>query len=79
MSPPNRGTVCTRCRHPRPLHKDGGVCKAKAGKLPAQLDLAKTYGVSRETVTKALAELKAEGLVTAVRSRGNIVTYKLPA
>ncbi len=35
------------------------MCRAKARKLPAQLDLAKTYGVSRETVTKALAELKA--------------------
>jgi DNA-binding GntR family transcriptional regulator len=44
------------------------------GKLPAQLDLAKTYGVSRETVTKALAVLKSEGLVTAIRSRGTFAT-----
>jgi GntR family transcriptional regulator len=38
--------------------------------LPSETDLARSFGVSRETVRKALISLAAEGLVTSVRRQG---------
>lgn len=42
--------------------------------LPPELDLAKTYGVSRVTAKRALDELAKEGFVERSRGRGTVVT-----
>jgi GntR family transcriptional regulator len=42
--------------------------------LPPETDLAQRFGVSRQTVNRALAILEAEGLVRVERPRGTIVS-----
>lgn len=42
--------------------------------VPTEADLVATYGVSRQTVRRAFAELVAEGLVYRVRGRGTFAT-----
>ncbi len=42
-------------------------------KLPAEVDLARSLGVSRGTVRKAVAELTTEGLLVSVHGRGTFV------
>ena len=71
---------------PRLLHEQlADILRARiesgelTGRLETGHELARRYGVSRETVAKALDTLKSEGLVTSVRSRGTFVTYKPPA
>lgn len=44
--------------------------------LPPEVDLVKSYGVSRVTVKRALDELAAEGLVERSRGRGTVATGK---
>lgn len=44
--------------------------------LPPEIDLSKTYGVSRVTAKRALDELASEGLVERSRGRGTTVTDK---
>jgi len=41
--------------------------------IPRELDLATRYGVTRSTVRRAVATLRAEGLVTPVKRRGTVV------
>src|SRR5919199_3033937 len=41
--------------------------------LPSELRLAQEYGISRTTVRQAIAQLRAEGLVTVERPRGTFV------
>lgn len=41
--------------------------------LPRMVDLAEEFGVNRNTIARAVAELEAEGLVWAVPRRGTIV------
>ncbi|MDP9870482.1 MULTISPECIES: GntR family transcriptional regulator [Streptosporangium] len=48
------------------------------GRLPPVRDLAESYGVSRNTATKAIAILKAEGLVTARPGSGAYVREPYP-
>gem|GEM_PF-638790 len=43
--------------------------------LPRMTDLARRYGVNRDTLARAIAILEAEGLVWAVPRRGTIVRY----
>ncbi|HAE47358.1 MAG TPA: GntR family transcriptional regulator [Tistrella mobilis] len=43
--------------------------------LPAELDIARDYGVSRITAKRALDDLAAEGLVSRQRGRGTMVTH----
>lgn len=44
--------------------------------LPPEVDLVRTYGVSRVTAKRALDELAAEGLVERSRGRGTVATGK---
>lgn len=41
--------------------------------LPRETDLAARYGLSRDTIRRALAQLEREGLVLRVRKRGTVV------
>jgi DNA-binding GntR family transcriptional regulator len=48
---------------------------APSAKLPRMADLAREYGVNRDTVARAIAVLEAEGLLWAVPRRGTIVRH----
>ena len=48
-------------------------------RLPGSRTLAKSLGVSRNTIDAAYRELTAEGWITATRSRGTFVNESLPA
>ncbi|WP_161790239.1 GntR family transcriptional regulator [Streptacidiphilus carbonis] len=52
---------------------EGGTYPA-ALPLPAESDLAKRYGVARETVRRALADLEERGLLRTVHGRGRFVS-----
>src|SRR6266566_8518494 len=43
--------------------------------LPRMADLAREYGVNRDTVARAIAKLEADGLVWAVPRRGTVVRH----
>ncbi len=43
-------------------------------KIPGELELCNTYGVSRTVVRQALRELELDGLVTARKGKGTFVT-----
>lgn len=47
---------------------------ATGRRLPAEHDLARTYGVSRSTIRQALAELEHQGLLRKHRGRGSFVS-----
>ena len=53
---------------------EGGEWEPGA-KLPRMADLAREYGVNRDTLARAIAILEAEGLVWAVPRRGTVVRY----
>ena len=42
----------------------------EAGRLPTELELSRTYGVSRITVRGALERLEEDGLIVRQRGRG---------
>ena len=44
-----------------------------AGRLEAETTLAQHYGVSRDTVRRALADLAMDGLIRSTRGRGTFV------
>ena len=44
-----------------------------AGRLEAEMTLAEHYGVSRDTVRRALATLARDGLIRSTRGRGTFV------
>jgi Bacterial regulatory proteins, gntR family len=44
-----------------------------AGRLEAETALAQHYGVSRDTVRRALADLARDGLIRSTRGRGTFV------
>ena len=48
------------------------------GKLPTEVELAQTFGVSRETVRRAAEVLQREGLLTKYRRRGTLVRTETP-
>ena len=47
-------------------------------KLPREMDLAKTFGVSRVTLRQALSILEADGLVDRERGHGTFISKTLP-
>jgi DNA-binding GntR family transcriptional regulator len=53
---------------------EGGEWEPGA-KLPRMADLAREYGVNRDTLARAIAILEADGLVWAVPRRGTVVRY----
>lgn len=48
------------------------------GKLPTEVELAQTFGVSRETVRRAAEVLQREGLLTKYRRRGTLIRSETP-
>jgi DNA-binding GntR family transcriptional regulator len=42
----------------------------ESGRLPTEAELAKKYGLSRQTIRRAYRDLVTEGIVTRVRGRG---------
>jgi GntR family transcriptional regulator len=47
-------------------------------RLPSEHELMETYGAARQTVRKAIAELKSEGLLDSERGRGVFVRARAP-
>lgn len=47
-------------------------------KIPGELALASTYGVSRETVRRAVRELRERNLAVTSHGRGTFVVAELP-
>jgi GntR family transcriptional regulator len=45
-------------------------------RLPGELELAEQYGVSRDTIRRAIQELVSEGRLVVLRGRGTFVTPK---
>jgi DNA-binding GntR family transcriptional regulator len=43
------------------------------GRLPAELDLAGEFGSSRESVRRAVHELRRRGLIETVKGKGSFV------
>lgn len=43
------------------------------GRLPAELDLVAEFGASRESVRRAVAELRKRGLIETVKGKGSFV------
>ena len=42
-------------------------------RLPGELELADQYGVSRDTIRRAIQELAGEGLLVVLHGRGTFV------
>lgn len=42
-------------------------------RLPGELELAEQYGVSRDTIRRAIQELASEGLLVVLHGRGTFV------
>ena len=43
------------------------------GRLPAELDLVAEFGASRESVRRAVDELRKRGLIATVRGKGSFI------
>ena len=43
------------------------------GRLPAELDLVAEFGASRESVRRAVAELRRRGLIETVKGKGSFI------
>lgn len=54
-----------------------GVLPAGAP-LPSEADMVTEYGAARETIRKAMATLRAEGLVSTAKARGSFVRPRWP-
>ncbi|MGW8115142.1 GntR family transcriptional regulator [Caproicibacterium sp. NSD3] len=52
--------------------KSGGYISGD--KLPTELELAETYGVSRQTVRQALEKLEKDGFISKVQGSGSYIT-----
>ena len=51
----------------------------KGAKLPTENELSDRYGVSRQTVRKALQDLSKDNLITSVQGSGSYVAYEAPS
>ncbi|MEN8127948.1 MAG: substrate-binding domain-containing protein [Planctomycetota bacterium] len=62
------------------LYSDLLVGKYSMGqKIPNAVDLAKKYGVSRPTITRAIERLEKDGIVVRRQGAGTFVTQNIPA
>lgn len=52
---------------------------APGSRLPAEIDLAGEFAVSRGTLRQALAALRADGFIEAIPGRGSFVTHGTPS
>ncbi|MBQ8994304.1 MAG: GntR family transcriptional regulator [Oscillospiraceae bacterium] len=50
----------------------------KGDKLPTESELSTRFGVSRQTIRKALADLSSENLITSVQGSGSYVAFEAP-
>ncbi|SRR6266516_451688 len=76
-------TIIERRRVSMPANKVGQIADALRdqilakrfgeGRLPTGKDLAKRFGVSRDTIQKVLTRLEAEGLLEGVGERGAVI------
>jgi DNA-binding GntR family transcriptional regulator len=53
---------------------DSGELAADPSRLPGELELAEQYGVSRDTIRRAIQELANEGRPVVLHGRGTFVT-----
>jgi GntR family transcriptional regulator len=53
-----------------------GRCPGTEHRLPGELELADQYGVSRDTIRRAIQELVSEGRLLVLHGRGTFVTPK---
>jgi DNA-binding GntR family transcriptional regulator len=51
---------------------------AEDARLPGELELAEQYGVSRDTIRRAIQELASEGLLVVLHGRGTFVARPEP-
>lgn len=51
---------------------------APGSTIPKESDLAETYGLGRNAIRRAVAVLRAEGLVVPIRRRGTVVRDRTP-
>ena len=50
----------------------------KGDKLPTESELSSRFGVSRQTIRKALSDLSRENLITSVQGSGSYVAFEAP-
>jgi GntR family transcriptional regulator len=79
LNHPSRSSTTSKCLFIKQQLIQGMRAKRFTDRLPSENQLAGTFGVSRMTARKALADLEAEGLVERIRGKGTYVKKPDPA